>query len=106
MDAEYSSSVKGGAGPRNHRQYRPRLARDGVFLIASLAERDDLREVAVELDGERVIRRRQLDAVDQRANDLAGLSLGLRLAESLFQLGDLATVERRQIGVNAELRQF
>src|SRR5260370_31073039 len=52
---------------RNHRQYRPRLTRDGAVLFAALAEGNDLRQIAVELDRERAACRRQLDALDERA---------------------------------------
>src|SRR5258708_19528950 len=68
-----------------------------------LAEGDDLREIAVELDRERLAGRRQLDAVDERADDLAGLGLGCRLAQRFLQALDLASIERRQVRVDAEL---
>jgi hypothetical protein len=68
-----------------------------------LAERDDLRQIAVELDGEGVTFRRQLDAIDERADDLTGLDLGRGLAEGFLQLLDLAAIERRQVRVDAEL---
>src|SRR5260221_3565973 len=83
--------------------YWPRLGRDGAFLFVGtrLAERDDLRQIAVELDGKRVAFRCQLDAIDERADDLASLDLGRGLAERFLQLLDLAAIERRQIGVDA-----
>jgi hypothetical protein len=81
----------------------PLRGRAFLFVATRLAEGDDLHQIAIELNRERVAGRHQLDAVDQRADDLPGLDLRRGLAQRFLQPLDLAPVECRQVRVDAQL---
>ena len=66
------------AGPRNHLDLQgPLSVRGGGPLFAQIAELQDARELAVQVDAEFLIDGSEDDLVHQRADDLEGLGLGI-----------------------------